>query len=81
MPESKPSKALIDLLKVTGGLYFNLPQATPHFSKLTESDYKLIFDLLSKPETWDEMSEIDKIKYITRFDNGTKMRTLFLSVS
>ena len=79
MPESKPSKALIDLLKTTGGLFLNLSQASPHFKKLTESDYKLIFDLVSKPETWDTMSEQEQITYITRFDRGRILRDKYLT--
>lgn len=79
MPESKPSKALVDLLKATGGLFFNLSQATPHFKKLSESDYQLIFDLLSKLETWDTMSEQEQITYITRFDRGRILRDKYLT--
>lgn len=79
MAGTTPSKALIDLLKVTGGLLLNLSQASPHFKKLTESDYQLIFDILSKPETWETMSEQEQITYITRFDRGRILRDKYLT--
>lgn len=74
-----PSEELISLLEVTKGLMLNLSQASKHFLKLTESDYKLIFDILSKPATWDEMQDKDKIIYITRFDNGRILRAQYLT--
>lgn len=79
MAESTPSKALIDLLKAASGLFLNLSQASPLFKKLTESDYKLIFDIISKPETWDTMSEQEQITYITRFDRGRILRAQYLT--
>jgi len=78
MAELLPSKSLIELLKVTSGIFLNISLAIPHFKKLTESDYSLIFSLLSKPQTWDSMEENDKIIYITRFDNGRILRSQHL---
>lgn len=78
MAEPKPSKALLDLLKTTGGLFLNLSQASPNFKKLSESDLQLIFDLISKPESWSDMSEQEQITYITRFDRGRILRERYV---
>ena len=79
MAEPTPSKLLVELLKETGGVFLNLSKASPIYKKLTESDYKLIFDLVSKPETWDTMSEQEQITYITRFDRGRILRDKYLT--
>ena len=69
-----PSNELIELLKVTGSLFLNLSIASPLFKKLTPSDFELIFSILSKPNTWEEMTNKDKIIFITRFENGRIIR-------
>lgn len=76
---STPSPKLTKLLQVTGSLFLNMSTASSEFKKLTEEDFKYIFDILSKPATWDEMTDQQKIIYITRFDNGRILRDMIKS--
>ena len=71
---TSPSSRLIKFLQVTGSLFLNMTTASAEFKKLTEEDFNYAFSILSRPATWDEMTEQQKIIYIGRFDNGRILR-------
>jgi hypothetical protein len=76
MSQSIPSAQLIKLLEITSGLILNLNLALPEFKRLRKDDYEYIFNIIAKPLKWEEMQDNEKIIYITRFNNGQKLRSI-----